>query len=72
MSPPGALGLVVGLWIPVIGIAAAAGLVLFVVCAVYTHVLAHDITGQMYFGGFLLSLNCAALVVAVVDHPGLL
>jgi DoxX-like family len=68
----GALGLVVGLWLPAIGIAAAAGLVLFFVCAVYTHVLARDITGQMYFGGFMLCLNCAALAVAIMDNPGLL
>lgn len=68
----GTLGLIAGLWIPAIGIAAAAGLVLFFVCAVYTHVLAHDITGQMYFGGFMLSLNCAALAVAIMADPGLL
>ena len=68
----GTLGLVVGLWIPAVGIAAAAGLVLFFVCAIYTHVLARDITGQMYFGGFMLSLNCAALAAAILANPGLL
>lgn len=68
----GTLGLVVGLWVPAIGIAAAAGLVVFFVCAVYTHVLAHDITGQMMFGGFLLALNCAALGVAIAAHPTVL
>lgn len=68
----GALGLIVGLWVPAIGIAAAAGLVVFFVCAVYTHVLAHDITGQMMFGGFLLALNCAALGVAIAAHPTVL
>lgn len=68
----GTLGLVVGLWIPAIGIAAAAGLVMFFVCAVYTHVLAHDITGQMMFGGFLLALNCAALTTAIAAHPAVL
>ena len=60
------------LWIPAIGIAAAAGLVRFFVCAVYTHVLANGITGQMVFGGFLLTLNCSALVLAVMAHPGIL
>src|SRR3979490_1027296 len=54
----GSLGLIAGLWIPAVGIAAAAGLVLFFVCAIYTHVLANDFTGQMYFGGFMLILNC--------------
>ena len=68
----GTLGLIAGLWIPSIGIAAAAGLVLFFVCALYTHVLANDITGQMYFGGFMLSLNCAALAVTIMENPGLL
>ncbi|OBK92997.1 DoxX family protein [Mycobacterium sp. 1165178.9] len=68
----GALGLIVGLWVPAIGIAAAAGLVIFFVCAVYTHVLAHDITGQMMFGGFLLALNCIALAVAIAAHPTVL
>lgn len=68
----GTVGLVVGLWVPAIGIAAAAGLVIFFVCAVYTHVLAHDITGQMMFGAFLLALNCAALTAAIAAHPGIL
>lgn len=68
----GTLGLIVGLWIPAVGIAAAAGLVLFFVCAIYTHVLANDLTGQMYFGGFMLSLNCAALTLAIMANPGLL
>jgi hypothetical protein len=68
----GAVGLVAGLWFPAIGIAAAAGSVIFFVCAVYTHVLARDITGQMMFGGFLLSLNCVALAVAIAAHPTVL
>ncbi|HEX5254560.1 MAG TPA: DoxX family protein [Mycobacterium sp.] len=68
----GTVGLIVGLWVPAIGIAAAAGLVMFFVCAVYTHVLAHDISGQMMFGGFLLALNAAALGVAIAAHPAVL
>jgi hypothetical protein len=39
----GALGLVAGLWVPGIGVAAAAGLVVFFVCAMYTHVRAGDL-----------------------------
>jgi hypothetical protein len=35
-------------------------------------VLANDFTGQMYFGGFMLILNCAALAVAIMANPGLL
>jgi DoxX-like family len=68
----GTLGLIVGLWIPAIGIAAATGLVLFFVCALYTHVLAHDISGMVIFGGFMLALNCAALAVVIADHPAVL
>jgi hypothetical protein len=64
----GALGLIVGLWIPAIGVAAAAGLTIFFICAMYTHVLANDISGQFAFAGFLLALNAAtfALTVAFV------
>ncbi len=68
----GTAGLIAGLWIPAIGIAAAAGLVMFFVCAVYTHVLAQDISGQMMFGAFLLALNCVALAVMIAAHPTVL
>lgn len=65
----GTLGLVVGLWIPPIGLAAAAGLTIFFVCAVYTHVLANDISGQFAFAGFLLALNSATFALTLVTHP---
>lgn len=65
----GALGLVVGLWLPPIGLAAAAGLTIFFVCAVYTHVLANDMSGQFAFAGFLLALNSATFALALVAHP---
>ncbi len=42
------------------GIAAAAGLVIFFVCAMYTHVLAHDISPQFGLAAFLLALDGAA------------
>jgi hypothetical protein len=67
----GALGLVVGLWVPAIGVAAAAGLTIFFVCAVYTHVLAHDISGQFVFAGTLLALNAATFALTVVTHPAI-
>ncbi|OCB40157.1 hypothetical protein A5676_00940 [Mycobacterium malmoense] len=67
----GALGLIAGLWFPAIGIAAAAGLTVFFVCAMYTHVLAHDISGQFAFAGFLLALNGATLALAVITHAAL-
>lgn len=64
----GALGLVVGLWVPVIGLAAAAGLVVFFVCAMYTHVLANDLSAQFGLASVLLAINAAtfALTLAVV------
>ena len=65
----GALGLVVGLWLPPIGLAAAAGLTIFFICAVYTHVLANDISGQFVFAGFLLVLNGATFALTLVAHP---
>ncbi len=65
----GTLGLIVGLWVPAIGLAAAAGLTVFFVCAVYTHVLANDISGQFTFGGFLLALNSATFALTLVTHP---
>ena len=68
----GALGLIVGLWIPGIGIAAAAGLTIFFICAMYTHVLANDISGRFAFAGFLLALNVATFAVTVIAHPVLL
>jgi hypothetical protein len=38
----GALGLIIGLWVPAIGIAAGVGVVLYFIGAVATHVRAHD------------------------------
>jgi hypothetical protein len=56
LKTAGALGLLAGLiGVPAVGIAAAIGLVLFFVCAVYTHIRAHDYTAQFYLAnGFLL------------------
>lgn len=65
----GALGLIAGLWIPPIGIAAAAGLIIFFVCAMYTHVLANDMSGQFAFAGFLLALNAATFALTAIAHP---
>ena len=49
--------------VPLIGTAAAIGLVLFFVCAIYTHLLARDYSPQFGLAiGFLL-LNVAALVL---------
>jgi hypothetical protein len=67
----GTLGLVAGLWMPPIGLAAAAGLTIYFVCAVYTHVLANDISGQFALAGFLLALNSATFALTLVAHPAI-
>ena len=56
----GAVGLLLGLaGLPLVGTAAAAGLVLYFSCAVYTHLLARDHSAQ-----FGLALGFLALAVA--------
>ena len=51
----GGLGLIVGIWVPAIGAAAAIGLVLFFIGALITHFRAHaDAVSNLYPGGFLL------------------
>jgi hypothetical protein len=64
LKTAGALGLLLGLiGVPLVGTAAAIGLVLFFVCAIHTHLLARDYSPQFGLAiGFLL-LNVAALVV---------
>jgi hypothetical protein len=68
----GALGLLAGLWIPAIGLAAAAGLIIFFVCALYTHVMAKDISAQFGLAAFILALNVATLTLTLLDNPGIL
>lgn len=53
----GALGLMAGPVWPPVGWAAAAGLVLFFVCAICTHVLARDYSAQ-----FALAIGFLALI----------
>lgn len=62
----GAAGLLVGLAVPMLGKAAAAGLVLYFICAVSAHVRAHD----RGFGGALtfLVLAVAALITNIGYH----
>ncbi|WP_340539113.1 DoxX family protein [Nocardioides sp. GXZ039] len=64
----GALGLLAGLAVPALGIAAAAGLVGYFVCAVAAHLRVHD-TG---LGGavFFLVLAAAALLSDVAYRQG--
>lgn len=66
LKTAGAVGLLLGLaGVPLVGSAAAIGLVLFFVCASYTHVLAHDYSPQFGLAvGFLL-LAAATLVLGL-------
>lgn len=64
----GAVGLLVALFgIEPVGIAAAAGLVLFFVCAVYTHVLVSDYSPQIALALAFLALNSATLALTIAS-----
>jgi len=64
LKTAGAVGLLLGvLGVPLIGTAAAAGLVLFFVCALYTHMRAGDYSSQFGLAIGLLLLAVAALVL---------
>lgn len=68
LKTAGAVGLLVGvLGSPGIGIAAAIGLTLFFVCAVYTHLLAGDYSPQfgLAIGFLLLAVGSLTLGLAV-------
>lgn len=65
LKTAGALGLAAGLAFRPFGVAAAIGLVLFFVCAVYTHIRASDYGAQFYFANGFLARNVAALVLAL-------
>lgn len=63
----GALGLLLGLvGVPLVGLAAVIGLVLFWVCAVYTHLLAHDYSPQLGLASGFLALAVGALSLGLV------
>lgn len=59
----GALGLAAGLAFRPLGVSAAVGLVLFFVCAIYTHVRAGDYSAQFGLAIGFLGLNVAALAL---------
>lgn len=63
----GAIGLLIGLLgMPLVGVAAAAGLTLFFVCAVYTHVLAGDYSPQFGLALGFLTLAVASLTLGLL------
>ena len=62
----GAAGLLLGLvGVPLVGTAAAIGLVLYFVCAIYTHVRAGDYSTQFGLANGLLGLAVASLVLGL-------
>jgi hypothetical protein len=58
LKAAGALGLLVGIWVPLLGVVGAGGLVLFFVGAIITHLRAH-------WYSFTLTLPAAFLLLAV-------
>ncbi|MQA98308.1 MAG: DoxX family protein [Streptosporangiales bacterium] len=65
LKAAGAAGLLLGLLgVPLIGPAAAAGLILYYVCAAFTHLRVADYSPQFYLAiGFFLPLAVAALAL---------
>jgi hypothetical protein len=60
----GAIGLALGLLgVPLVGTAAAAGLVLYFVCALYTHLRVSDFSMQFYLAVVFLGLAVATLAL---------
>ena len=68
----GALGLLIGIRMPLIGIAAAAGLTLFFIGAVITHLRARDLSLGNGVPVVFLAVVVAALVLGIYGHaPGI-
>ena len=65
LKAAGALGLLVGIGVPVIGTAAAVGLILFFVGAIITHLRAHDHSFGLAIVFLLLAM--AALVLRLAS-----
>jgi uncharacterized membrane protein YphA (DoxX/SURF4 family) len=63
----GSLGIVIGIWWPLIGIAAAIGLVLYFIGAVVAHLMVGDVKG---IGGavFMLAIAGAALALRLLTR----
>ena len=63
LKAAGALGLLLGvIGVPLVGTAAAIGLVLFFVCAAYTHIRVSDYSSTFFLGSsFFLPLAVATL-----------
>jgi hypothetical protein len=66
LKTAGAIGVLLGvLGVPLLGTIAAFGLVLFFVCAVYTHIRAHDYSPQFALANGFLLLCTATLLLGL-------
>ena len=71
LKTAGAAGLLLGLLgLPLVGTAAAIGLILFFVCAVYTHLRAGDYSPQLGLAVGSLGLAVAALALGLPSTLG--
>jgi DoxX-like family len=66
LKAAGAVGLLVGIAVPVVGVAAAIGLVLFFVCAVFAHLRVRWYSTLAWPGSFLL-LAVGALLLRLAS-----
>jgi hypothetical protein len=63
----GAVGLVVGIWWPMLGVAAGVGLVIYFVGASVSHIRVRDFKG-IGPAAMLLTLSAAALCLRILTH----
>jgi hypothetical protein len=73
LKTAGAVGLLLGLLgVPLVGTAAAVGLILFFVCAMYTHIRAADYSPQFGLACGFLALAVASLALGLASsaYPG--
>jgi DoxX-like family len=66
LKAAGAIGLLVGIVVPLIGMAAASGLVLFFVGAIVIHLRAHDYSFGLALVFLLLAIAALVLRVALL------
>jgi hypothetical protein len=64
----GALGLLIGLAVPALGIAAASGLVVYFVCALSAHIRVHDRRVGGAIGFLVLALAVLTAEIAYRTH----
>jgi hypothetical protein len=63
----GALGIVIGIWWPVVGVAAGVGVVLYFVGASVSHLLVGDVKG-IGPAAFILVVAAAALALRILTY----